>query len=642
MRHADMKRASAAVALTLSVCAVAGALTVARGATLPGLADLSGTVAAAKTLGQLTVYAFNTDRSVGYMVYVVDGRYRAVDLFPGHYQISVRGTSGQLNMDLPVESQELTLKPGERAHADFALKATRVPPTYIGGLPYPNTTIAPYDVVYPPGEGRATIERICFGCHTSQLYPYNVVREYPGGRPPHDRDGWAITVDRMAHGHAFNTPGKPSYFDGALLSAHDEQVLVDYLAANFGPESVPRSVQQETEPKLDPAALAKAEFIEYRFLNQPGENRFTHTIDFDPNNGNVFVMDRGAASIVEVNPQTGDRKDHIGQGGGEYLQVDVDGTVWFGGLRHLDPKTGLYDTYKLDNGRPLPVSSMVFDSAGDLWLSELASGGLAKWDRKTNSVSWWDVPILRSRPYGITVDHHDMVWFAQYHDSAIARFDSATREFRNYPITRDTPTNIRRTNADSKGFMWAATWGRPQLARGGSLFRVDPATGESVEHPLGIPYTNPYDSDVDDADNVWVATDNHVVKFDQKTNRFTLYPVPERTDLPKLSITREGAIWFSPRNAGQSGGYGGSASVLYPDKDHIKTLAAYYSPSSERNHQAHYHGPVLRVTGATIVSPAAPQNPDDYAAMLSRLGIAPVDSGSGGASRVLKGGASAE
>ena len=274
-------------------------------------------------------------------------------------------------------------------------------------MPYPDVKIVPYDQLLCPGKGRDVIERVCFGCHTAQLYPYNVVREYPGGRPSHDWDGWSITVSRQPvrhRGPAFNTPGKPSAFDGKLISPQDEKALVDYLSANFGPDSVPRAVKMETQPRLDKAALAKAQFIEYRFLNKAGENRFTHTLDFDPTNGHVFAMDRGAASIVDVDPQTGGRTDHIGQGGGEYLQVDVDGTIWYGGLGHLDPKTGLFDTYKLAPNKFIGVSSMVFNSKGDLWLSLLGSGGLAKWDRATDKVSWWDVPILRSRPYGITVD----------------------------------------------------------------------------------------------------------------------------------------------------------------------------------------------------------------------------------------------
>ena len=443
-----------ALAITAAL-ALGGAVPFAQGAALPGTGQLSGRVTAAPALGQLTVYAMNTDRSVGYMVYVVDGRYRFVDLFPGHYEVSVRGASGQLNMSLPEKLTSLELAPGQHARASFTLGETQLPPTYVGGLPYPDTRIEPYDAIYPPGPGRDLIERTCFGCHTIQVYPYNVVRDYPGGRPLHDHEGWAITVDRMEHGLPLNTAGKAPYFDATLLPEGDAKTLVDYLASNFGVDSIPRSVRQETQPELDKAALAKAEFIEYRFLNKPDESRFTHTIDFDPTNGNVFVMDRGAASIVEVNPETGERKDHIGQGGGEFLQVDVDGTVWYGGLGHLDPKTGLFDTYRTVSGKPLFVSSMAIDYQGELWLSMLFKGAIGKWDRKTDTITWWDVPVLRSRPYGISLDHDDKVWFAEYHNSGIASFDPTTQKFRHYPVTKTprptsgAPMRTRRTSCGS-------------------------------------------------------------------------------------------------------------------------------------------------------------------------------------------------
>jgi hypothetical protein len=110
--------------------------------------------------------------------------------------------------------------------------------------------------------------------------------------------------------------------------------------------------------------------------------------------------------------------------------------------------------------------------------------------------------------------------------------------------------------------------------------------------------------------------DNYVVKFDQKTNEFTRYPLPERTDVPKLAVTRDGAVWFGPRNAGEFGDYGGSASVLYPDKDKIKTFAAYYFPGSDRDHKADYHGPGTPVTNTVKLVPAAEQNPGAYATAL--------------------------
>jgi len=584
---------------------------------LPGMGLLEGSVAVAKPSGQLTVYAYNAERRIGYMVYVVGGRYRATNLFPGNYEVTLRGTVGQRNWSLPQQTVKRSIAAGQTASADFRLGAVEAPSTYVGGMTYPDAKVLPYDTIYPPGAARQTLERVCFGCHTSSFYPYNVVRSYPTGRGQFDRDGWGINVDRMAHGVAFFAPGKPSYFDPNLMSPSERDALVDYLAANFGPESTPRAVQQESDPPLDSAALAKAQIVEYRFPNDPRneeEERFTHTPDFD-GNGNVWIMDRGGQSLVKVEPTKGRITDHKGHGGGEFLVTDRDGTVWYGGLSHYDPATNQHDEYRFEDGkrgRNIGISSLVMDSSGDIWLSMLTGGGLAKFDRKQDTVVWWDVPILRSRPYGIIVDRKDNVWFAEYHNSGLGRFDPKTESFRHYPLTTGAPTNIRRLGVDSKNFIWSATWGSRAL-QNGALYRVDPETGAVEEHRLGIPYANPYDVEIDANDTVWVATDNHVLKFDPKTGRFTHYPVAERTDIPKLAVTGDGAVWFGPRNAGQSGRYGGAAAVLYPDKDAIETFDAFYAKGNPRNRKASHEWPAVKVTGTVKLVPAAARNPCEFA-----------------------------
>src|ERR1700722_6761759 len=107
-------------------------------ANLPGMGQLSGKVSVAKPVGLLSVYAFNTDKNVGYMVYVVNGQYRATDLFPGHYDVTLRGTVGQLNWGLPQQTMKVDVAAGQTATADFAMRETALPPTYIGGMVYPN------------------------------------------------------------------------------------------------------------------------------------------------------------------------------------------------------------------------------------------------------------------------------------------------------------------------------------------------------------------------------------------------------------------------------------------------------------------------------------------------------------------------
>jgi len=584
---------------------------------IAGTGGLEGRVSiAGAPKGQLTVYALHLEKRIGFMVYVVDGKYRATNLFPGRYEVTLRGTPGQMNWDLPQQTAKVRIAAGQVAQADFTLGDVPIPPTYVGGLPYPGTAVAAYDEIYPPGPARRTMERTCFGCHTVNLYPENIIRTYAGGRTPKDRDAWAATIDRMAHGSAFMVPGKASYFDPLLLTPTERNELADYFAANFGVDSKPRAVRQDSDPKLDPAVLAKAQFVEYRFLNaKDGPERFTHTPDFD-GQGNVWIMDRGGASLVKIDPVAGKFTDHVGHGGGEFLSVDRDGTVWYGGLSHFDPARNVHDEYRFkwrDSFQPIAASSMVMDSKGDIWLSLLSTGGLAKYDRRKDTVIAWDVPVARSRPYGIILDRDDKVWFADYHAGGVTRFDPLTESFRHYRITLEATSNIRRLAVDSKNFIWSATWGSLGY-RNGSLFRIDPGTGEVERFKIEIPFTNPYDVEAAADDSLWIATDNHVVHFEPTTRRFVFYPVTTRTDIPKLAVTRDGAVWFAPRNAGQFGGYGGAATTLYPDKDKITSYAAFYHPDNPRNRKASHEWPATAVTGERKLAPGGTRNPCEFAA----------------------------
>src|SRR5579864_593371 len=64
--------------------------------TLAGTGTLSGIVKAPKEFKAAKVYARNVDKNVVYMVFTEDGKYQAVDLFPGNYEVSVmkNGFSG--------------------------------------------------------------------------------------------------------------------------------------------------------------------------------------------------------------------------------------------------------------------------------------------------------------------------------------------------------------------------------------------------------------------------------------------------------------------------------------------------------------------------------------------------------------------
>ncbi|MBT7450695.1 MAG: carboxypeptidase regulatory-like domain-containing protein, partial [Rhodospirillaceae bacterium] len=189
-------------------------------AQLPGYGQLSGSVSGSEPGVLPVVYAYNTDKDVGYTVFVVNGKYRAVNLIPGEYDITIRPAVEQLE-GFTSQSEQRTVAADQSVSVDFAIKDIGLVPNYIGGYPAEKcdrdysdcgAEIVSYDEAYPPGPGRDVMERTCLGCHHVQFFPYNQVRGYPGGRAPQDKDTWAMTVDRM-HQRVEGAPaGKASYF----------------------------------------------------------------------------------------------------------------------------------------------------------------------------------------------------------------------------------------------------------------------------------------------------------------------------------------------------------------------------------------------------------------------------------------------
>jgi cytochrome c len=626
-------RAGIRVALAAVMSLVGGLSNVAEAAEKkPELGEITGTVRGTQRDALAIVFAHDAKRDVAYAVYVVNGKYRATNVLPGTYQITVRPAVGQLKSFKP-QTSERPVAPGARVRADFTLGPVMAKPNYVGGMPYdgdpkyPDARILPYDQVYPPGPGRVIVERTCNACHAVNFLPYNVPRSYSGGRAPKDRAAWAASVDRMHKIPAFGRPGKAPFFDPSLLPPADREVLIDYLTANFGPESEPRVVQIDVVPKLDPRALERAMFIEYNYREPKGNYDvfpWPHQVDFD-RDGNVWLA-YTACCIVRLDPRTGETKAFEGNGGGHGIAVDqTDGTVWYSGdtVRRLDPRTGKVDRWQLGEDRMLASNTQIFDSKGNLWMSLLAAGGLAKWDRKTDTIVWWDVSVEASRPYGIIVDNFDKVWFADYHNGGVTRFDPDTEAFRHFPMVKErSASSIRRLGVDRNNQIWAGTWASQNYIA--KLYRLDPETGNVTEMALtDLPHAAIYNAEPDSRGGIWLSNDNYLSRYDPTSDRFTHFPIPVRSDTLKTTITRDDGVWFFYRNAGKVLGYGGTAVVLYPDKDRIPTLGAYHPDVSQGYRLARYDGPLappvqgtVRVASAVAQDSAGPAHSAAAAAVL--------------------------
>ena len=197
--------------------------------TIPGTGAVTGTVTATKPFTAAQVYLRNAEKGVTFMVYTAGGKYQAINLYPGVYDVHVarRGFAS--------DPQKITVPAGATAKVDFALKDAD--PTPKPGINGPSTVVGypgratitdkdvefytDYDKVYPPGPGRQVLERVCMSCHGVNFYALKTL----------DHAAWDAAVNmmskRMDGADVSVAPGK--------MSPKDRQLLLDYLATNMGP-----------------------------------------------------------------------------------------------------------------------------------------------------------------------------------------------------------------------------------------------------------------------------------------------------------------------------------------------------------------------------------------------------------------------
>ena len=535
-------------------------------APLPGTASLTGAVQAPKPFQGAQVQMLNVDRNILFMVYTSGGRYQAVHLLPGRYEVTVRTTG------LAGDPQTIVLEAGAARTLDFALREQAAEPVRQGEFGFTTRAasevkLVSYDELYPREPGREVLEKQCMYCHGKNFFPS---KQYP-------EVTWNAFIDVMVNGGSDRGAMVPA----GTLSAQDRATLLAYLTKQYGPASVRRGLRMDAEFPVDEAALGKAMYVEYylpldKQIDAGNKQRRTQQPHFD-RDGNVWYTDRSVPNrIGRVDPRTGEFKDWMmpdPKADPHGLTVDADGHVWWAetlgfSLGRLDPKTGSMVRYPMDStgqqkGRG---HSPIMDSKQNVWFTVIGGDMIGKWDRQTGKSTVWKVPTAGAAPYGIALDRDDNVWFAEFRRCKIGKFDPRTEQFTEYAALTQ-PCTIRRLGIDSTGMVWYGGFNN------GKVGRIDPKTGTIREYDVPLAHSEPYDVWPDRQDNIWISDGGQggaLIRFDPRSEKYTYYPTPQTTDQPKLAITRDGAIWYTPRSSVKA-----AVGVLYPDVTAITTLGAY-------------------------------------------------------------------
>jgi virginiamycin B lyase len=534
---------------------------------LAGMATLSGVVDAPKPFKAAQVHLMNVEKNVLFMVYTSGGRYRAVNLFPGKYEITVRKPG------FAADPKTVVVAANGAETVNFSLREQAAQPIRQGEFGFTTqrageVKLVSYDELYPKGPGRVVFEKTCLYCHGNNFFPIKQFAE----------PQWSHYIDYMLG----KDNDRGAMVPPGTLNDKERALLLAYLAQNFGPQSERRGLKSDTDFPLDKAALGKAMYVEYYLpldqrIDAGNKQRRTQEPHFDPA-GNVWYTDRSVPNrIGRVDPRTGEFKDFMmpdATADPHGLTVDTKGHVFWAETRgfhlgRLDPATGSMTRYPMDStGQHKGAGhTPVIDAKDNVWFTVIRGDMIGKWDRATGKSTVWKVPTAGAAPYGVALDRAENVWFAEFRRCKIGKFDPKTEKFTEYEALTK-PCTIRRLGVDSKDVVWYGGFSN------GKLGRIDPATGKIVEYSIPMPFSEPYDVWPDREDNIWISDGGQggaLIKFDQRTEKFTYYPAPQITDQPKLAITGEGAIWYTPRSSSKA-----AVGVLYPDVTRITTLAARY------------------------------------------------------------------
>jgi len=542
---------------------------------LPGLVSAQtssrGTIRGTVTADQgqvrgFRVTAHNVRNMIWYVVFTKDGKYTVPQALPGPYEISVL----QDGYDSPVEKADLA--PGQSATVDIPLKKQAPKPS--------DVVYKTFDEMYPPGPGLDLLKKNCLGCHGPDSYNTMHLTEA----------GYRNGLRKMMHG-PFNLGGVVPPMAHTVITKKDQDTIVQYLTANFGPDSPNQRLKHDPYP-VDEDVLSKAIYVEYDLTNLPTAPSITkidrqadsaaETISSEarearevadraknPNpkpylhdpfiakDDTIWYADPPTNAIVHLDPRNldpGERwkfyslpPDAPGYVFPHGITLDSKGRVYwaeiFGGMvGELDPATGKMIRHALPTAESL--LQVVTDQKDNVWYDTVHGEGLGKLDAQTRLISQFPTPTPDLGLYGMAVDPKGNIWSAGYAKSTVVKFDPVTESYTEYP----SPTaggSARRIGVDSKGIVWYSEW------TGGQLGRIDPDTGKITEYRFPI-RSRPYETWPDKLDNIWASDDfnNSMVYFEPTSKKFTYFPLPQVwpvAGVPKVEIDSNNTVWIGSR-----------------------------------------------------------------------------------------------
>lgn len=427
---------------------------------------------------------------------------------------------------------------------------------------------------------KATVN--CTHCHSTEIIARN----------GHDREGWARVLQKcslFANGATlvkpFQNPYGPRYAKYAATYVEE------------GEEArASRDTNEEGIPTISPHAAAQAEYLTSVNLSHDPLGTWSYELK-------TFPRPKGAetkAIVTEYDLPRFDTEPHD-------AVVDPDGMVWYQDfsdsfLGRLNPRTGEVKEWPLPALKPFPPFAgggldVKLDGEGNPWFALMRQNAIAKFDKKTEKITTWNVPAphntLRTRVTMLTTPSAaGMVWFVTVGSSPtswVHGLDSKTGKITSYHVpafiygleatadgnlfffsirdgvigevdTKTGKTTLfqpptaasgpRRGEVAADGRVWFGEF------RGGNIGMFDRQSQTFREWPLPVPFADPYDVVADANGDVWTGgmLTDYVFRLNPATGEVTKFLLPTvNVNIRRIDVDRSAkpTVWVGENLQGK-------------------------------------------------------------------------------------------
>ena len=235
--------------------------------------------------------------------------------------------------------------------------------------------------------------------------------------------------------------------------------------------------------------------------------------------------------------------------------VDSKGIAWYASfgeqiLGKLDPMTGKVTEYQiplLKPGAPTGILGVRFDEDENPWMGMQFQGGIAKFDRKSETFQTWSLPPALNGPHvqinQVSPDRSHLdgkVWLQDAGTYTVLRLDVASGMFEVFEPYKIPRPNVYDVIPDSRNNGYFLAMGSEDVGR------IDAKTGEIKIFKTPTARSGPRRGMMDTQDRLWFGENNgdRIGMFDTRTERFQEWPVPTPGAWPyDVTADKNGDVW---------------------------------------------------------------------------------------------------